>query len=259
MYRKIRLDGDFYLNILSPEKQKEYKEIGEEILRETKIKTKKALDDYLLPDKSINVENLEQDWFPQIKADIFLSHSHKDKEKALILAGILKKEFKLTVFIDSSVWGYANDLLREIDKKYSLNSSGSYDYDKSTWSAANVHLTLMMALKKMIDKTECLMFLNTPNSIKISESGSKDYTGSPWIYSEIEIANSLKITEPERIIKKYSEFAKEPLMESATYTYKVDFKDFLKLTEDKFKYWYLLRNKMVENHLDALYTILESK
>lgn len=255
MYKKIRLDGDFYLKILSPEKQKEYKEMGEEILRETKIKTKKALDDYLLPDKSINVENLEQDWFPQIKADIFLSHSHKDKEKALILAGILKKEFKLTVFIDSSVWGYANDLLREIDKKYSLNSSGSYDYDKSTWSAANVHLTLMMALKKMIDKTECLMFLNTPNSIKISESGSKDYTGSPWIYSEIEITNSLKITEP----KRYSESTIKASMESATYTYKVDFKDFLKLTEDKFKSWYSIRNNVVTNHLDTLYRILESK
>ena len=61
---------------------------------------------------------MQANWFPQIKADIFISHSHKDEDLALALAGWLKVSFGLTAFIDSCVWGYANDLLKMIDYKY---------------------------------------------------------------------------------------------------------------------------------------------
>ena len=47
----------------------------------------------------------------------------------------------------------------------------------------HVHMMLSTALSMMIDKVECLFFLNTPNSILPSDSISKTY--SPWIYYEI--------------------------------------------------------------------------
>ncbi len=40
-------------------------------------------------------------WFPSIKSDIFLSHSHKDEDTALKIAGYLKNNHKLEVFVDS--------------------------------------------------------------------------------------------------------------------------------------------------------------
>jgi hypothetical protein len=42
----------------------------------------------------------------------------------------------------------------------------------------------------MIDKTECLFFLNTPNSISTKEIISQ--TESPWIYSEISISELIR-------------------------------------------------------------------
>lgn len=54
---------------------------------------------------------------------------------------------------------------------------------------------LMNALMKMIDKSECVFFLNTDNSIiKIKEEIDKNIekTYSPWIYSEINAINLIR-------------------------------------------------------------------
>jgi hypothetical protein len=74
----------------------------------------------LLNDKIISGNQLSNHWFPQIKADVFISHSHQDEEEAIKLAGILKVVFRLEPFIDSCVWGHAEELLRMIDDKYCL-------------------------------------------------------------------------------------------------------------------------------------------
>lgn len=61
---------------------------------------------------------IQDDWFPEINADIFISHSHGDCDLANGIAGWMNEEFGLRCFIDSNVWGYTNDLLR-ILKDYS--------------------------------------------------------------------------------------------------------------------------------------------
>ena len=39
---------------------------------------------------------------------------------------------------------------------------------------------------KMMDRTECLMFVNTPSSVKWSDMISEELaTESPWIYGEL--------------------------------------------------------------------------
>ena len=55
----------------------------------------------------IDGEKLEKEWFKEIRADIFLSHSHADEKLAIALAGWLSTEMGLNAFVDSCVWGFA--------------------------------------------------------------------------------------------------------------------------------------------------------
>ena len=173
---------------------------------------KKTIDSYLFSNGTLNGSNMQENWFPQIKADIFISHSHKDEKLALALAEWLKETFGLTAFIDSCVWGYSNNLLKLIDDVYCRNiNRNSYDYDKRNYSTSHVHMMLSVALTQMIDNTECLFFLNTPNSITPDTIINK--TESPWIYSEISISQLIRkkelqeyrIMEQNESLKTFSE------------------------------------------------------
>jgi hypothetical protein len=107
----------------------------------------------------VNGTKLSEHWFPTVKADIFISHSHTDEDEALRCASWLKDTFELDAFIDSSVWGYADDLLKQIDNDYCLNQGGeTYSYEKRNGSTSHVHMMLATALSEMIDRTECVFF-----------------------------------------------------------------------------------------------------
>ncbi|MGR6005670.1 hypothetical protein ACT7CR_06905 [Bacillus paranthracis] len=90
-----------------------YSNKGNNIFNESKKHIEKELDSFILSDGSIDGTRLQEDWFPQLETDIFLSHSHGDKNKAIALAGWLNDTFGLRVFIDSCVWGYADNLLKK--------------------------------------------------------------------------------------------------------------------------------------------------
>lgn len=160
---------------------------------------------------------IQEDWFPTIHSNIFLSHSHLDEKKVIALAGCLNEEFGLKSFIDSSVWGYSNDLLKMLNDEYAFIDNNTYNYLKTTITSSHVHMMLSMALAKMIDKTECLFFLNTPNSINIEKKiNEKDKTLSPWIYAELQISEIIRK-------KKLSDY-RQPyaLYESNSEMYHVD-------------------------------------
>lgn len=160
------------------------------------------IENFLNKDGSIDATALINEWFPTIKADVFISHSHKDEELAIKFAAWLKNVFNLNSFIDSTVWGYADDLLKEIDMNHCYNSgSNSYDYNKRNFSTSHVHLMLSSALNTMIDNTECLFFLNTPNSINIDDTISQK-TFSPWIFSEIMTSSIVRKHNPRKIVIK---------------------------------------------------------
>ncbi len=54
---------------------------------------------------------------PQLKdAQVFLSHSHADKYKALKVKNYLESETNHRVFIDSLFWDYKNNVLKGIKK-----------------------------------------------------------------------------------------------------------------------------------------------
>lgn len=127
---------------------------------------RKVIAAFRTPNGELNASKMTANWFPQIKADIFISHAHQNEKEAIQLAGWLKSEFDLVSFIDSCVWGYADELLKLIDDEYCKNLSGNnYNYEKRNRSSSHVHMMLSTALSTMMDKTECLFFLNTPHSI----------------------------------------------------------------------------------------------
>lgn len=141
--------------------------------------------------RKLSADDISKEWFPQIKANVFLSHSHKDEKIAINFANYLYNNFKLISFIDSEIWHYMNELLLNIDDVYCKSSTGkTYDYEKRNISTSHVHTILTMALAQMIDSTECIIFLNSENTTTIKENIAE--TNSPWIYSELMINNIIR-------------------------------------------------------------------
>lgn len=197
----------FNLKMNACDKQKyeldNYTNEGNDLHRSLTKQVHNELNQYMMPDGSLSASEMEKDWFSQIPADVFLSHSHSDEKLAIGLAGYLWKEYQITCFIDSCVWGYADDLLKIIDEEYCRNpqeTDGSYTYNYKTRnrSTSHVHMLLNGALAKMIGRTECLIFLNTPNSIKTEDVTNGAKTASPWIYSELLMATAFPRKVPNR-------------------------------------------------------------
>lgn len=164
---------------------------GKQRYAKLKIEIESTIDSFILNNGKLDGSIMQANWFPQIEADIFISHSHQDEDLAIVLSEWLFQKFGLTAFIDSCIWGYSNKLLKIIDDKYCLNSDGKvYNYTKRNYSTSHIHMMLSTALMMMIDNAECIFFLNTPNSINMGDIISK--TESPWIYSEISITQLIR-------------------------------------------------------------------
>jgi hypothetical protein len=186
-----------------------YHEIGVKIFEKYKPKVVSVLDSYLKQNMALDGEKMRADWFPLVNSDIFISHSHADQNVAINLAGWLYTEFRLIAFIDSMIWGYADDLLKEIDNKYCLNQGEkTYNYRLRNYSTSHVHIMLSTALNKMIDKTECFFFLKTSNSITTERAIKDPNTYSPWIYSEIEMSRLIR----KKPLKEYRKISKEEML-----------------------------------------------
>lgn len=169
-----------------------YRDEGVRHLDAQKASVKTELERFVINEdgnQTINGTLLGDNWFPQVKADIFLSHSHKDLELVQGVAGWLYKEFGLRCFIDSNVWGYSDDLLEILNSKYSnkrLDGSGVFLYNHEKCIAASKHVDVMLniALQRMIDQTEAIFLISTDNAVQRYGQTSNNKTYSPWIYSE---------------------------------------------------------------------------
>ncbi len=116
---------------------------------------------------------------PQLKdAQVFLSHSHADKNKALEVKNYLESETNHRVFIDSLFWDYKDDVLNELAK-----------YDNTSKIKDAFMLILRESLQDMIEKCPYFVFLQSNNSV--SNQGLSRITYSAWIYEELKIAHSL--------------------------------------------------------------------
>ncbi|MBR4022301.1 MAG: hypothetical protein IKI94_06860 [Ruminococcus sp.] len=177
----------------------DYYDLGNSMFNQNKTNLEEELERFIIMNDVIDGDMISQNWFPSIKADVFISHSHKDEQYVIAFAGWLKEKFKLNAFVDSCAWGYSNDLLRKLDNMYCRTYSNSYSYEKRNVSTSHVHMMLNVALMKMMDTCECLFFVNTPQSLPICDNIENfKSTLSPWIYSEIEMSRYLREREPNR-------------------------------------------------------------
>lgn len=194
----------------------------EKIIKEDKDKIEEKIYSFKIMDKK-DGNKIQANWFPEIEADVFISHSHMDKELAKSLGGYINEKTKLKSFIDSEVWGYSNDLLKHIDNKYCIQDENLYSYESRNHSTSHVHMMLSVALMQMISKCRYFIFLDTQNSNENNNTLTKgsdiNETNSPWIYNELMITKILKLYEPK---DKY--FAQESIKPAIPISYKVDTK-----------------------------------
>lgn len=135
----------------------------------------------------VQADELMNDWFPLGDYDIFISHSHQDESIATRLSYAIKAVTGLNCFIDSSVWSFSDSIIEENAKLYAKSDNGqdSYDVKKYNRIYSNVQLMLQSSLAKMIDKSECTIFLNTPKSVLDGANTKSASTYSPWLYYEL--------------------------------------------------------------------------
>lgn len=224
MYKafSLRIDDDFF---------KDFIDEGNAIKRANNSAAQSGLNAFFDGDGNLVATKIMDNWFPNVKADVFISHSHKDEKLAIGLAGWLNNRLGISSFIDSCVWGYAPELLKKLDKKFCLKESGCYDYDKRNITNGHVNMMLATSLTKMIDQCECIIFLNTPNSISCKGCIENDGTESPWIYAEIEATRMLRKNAPtrHRLLKKAMESHAHVLDEAVSVKYDLDLKHLLRL------------------------------
>lgn len=141
----------------------------------------------------LDADQIKANFFPESKADIFLSHTHSDESLALRLKFYLERKYKLRVFDDSTVWGSADKLLYFLDNKYNKTGDETYGYRDSNYTASNVYLLLASAIDDMMDKSECIMFLNTENSVlTYNRKDRRAIISAPWISHELFMTKVLR-------------------------------------------------------------------
>ncbi|GAA8338830.1 toll/interleukin-1 receptor domain-containing protein [Helicobacter pylori] len=133
----------------------------------------------------LNHRELQEAFFspfkPQLKnAQVFLSHSHADINKALKVKDYLEEYLDAEcVFIDSLFWDYKDDVLNKLA-----------EYDDISGIEDVFTLILRESLECMIKKCPYFVFLQSKNSVSLNQDLLK-ITYSAWIYEELKIANTL--------------------------------------------------------------------
>ncbi|NHB37954.1 TIR domain protein [Helicobacter pylori] len=117
---------------------------------------------------------------PQLKTvQVFLSHSHADRNKALEVKNYLENQTKRKVFVDSLFWDYKDDILNKLA-----------EYDDISKIEDAFTLILRESLQDMIEKCPYFVFLQSSNSVSFNQNLLK-ITYSAWIYEELKIAHSI--------------------------------------------------------------------
>lgn len=242
---------------------------GNEIYQKHEAEVQDCLSRYITEDGIINGSDLKEHWFSISEKDIFISHSHNDIHKVKAFSGWIYDTFGLEAFIDSCSWGYCDELLKKIDNKYCYNAKAkTYNYNLRNYTTSHVHMMLSTALSEMMDKTECIIFFNTPNSINMENELGKIRSGkktlSPWIYHELSMTTLLRETTPDRkkaILEHYAQ--REDDKPKISYDVSKFLEGLVTLTDDNLSLWKQNWDrrpiKLTEEALDVLYEIVAPK
>ncbi|GAA6908450.1 toll/interleukin-1 receptor domain-containing protein [Helicobacter pylori] len=189
---KVDLDSRENQNILKPSAHPFNNQAYQvnEVVEKIAEKIYKLIKDAKYPNDDIilNHNKIKEAFFspfkPQLKsAQVFLSHSHADKNKALKVKNYLESKTNHRVFIDSLFWDYKDDVLNELEK-----------YDNTSKIKDAFTLILRESLQDVIEKCPYFVFLQSKNSVSNQGlSHNQDLlkiTYSAWIYEELKIANT---------------------------------------------------------------------
>lgn len=251
----------FQVLSLPVEWERRYASAGEIVRSGNRSRISEALEKYTNANGSLDAASLSKRWFPLVQSDVFISHSHDNENEALGMAGWLKAELGLNAFVDSTVWKSADGLLREIDDTHCVQKDGYYNYKKRNRSTSHVHMMLAMAIAEMIDNSECLFFLHTPDSIspqKTIDGGHQ--TSSPWIYAEIAISRivrerPLPKTRRERLQKSMEQHV--IAMDSVDMVHPLNVRHLAEIKEAQLLAWQIKCNAdKAEHPLDLLYEMV---
>lgn len=224
-----------------------------------KAAVRNAIASFRRLDGSIDGSRLAADWFPELDCDVFISHAHKDSDLAIGLAGFLKYEFQLESFVDSGIWGCADDLLKMIDDEYCYQKErGTYSYSKRNRTTSHVHMMLSSALAKMINKCECIIFLNTPEAISADSYINESITESPWIYTELSMVSLIAKRSKDEHRSTSLEKSVARADESIRIHYGVDLGHLTSIGVKELDSWHQTKNLLPSaNSLDILYSIVK--
>ncbi|WP_240446738.1 toll/interleukin-1 receptor domain-containing protein [Helicobacter pylori] len=201
---KVDLDSSENQSILKPSTRSSNNQAHQ--VDETAKKIDKLIKNapYSNDDIVLNHNKIKEAFFspfkPQLKsAQVFLSHSHADKSKALKVKGYLESKTNHKVFVDSLFWDYKDDVLNKLA-----------EYDDISRIKDAFTLILRESLEDMIKKCPYFVFLQSKNSVSLNQGllhhqDLLKITYSAWIYEELKIAHSISTISESRPI---------PMMES---------------------------------------------
>ena len=140
-------------------------------------------------------------WFPIVKADVFLSHSHDSKGEVEALASYIQSKTGKVVFVDSVYWDSADKMVKLFcDLIAKRDADGAFKINSFLKASEHVHCMLERSIFAMMDNCKHFVFLDE------SSSALKDVTLSPWIYSELEFSKRLLKT-PQMIKESVENFS----------------------------------------------------
>lgn len=191
---KVRIQRDFFEN--KKYTYEEYIDIGIEHLEHMAKAFEKDM--YAC----INVQTtgqliIKEDWFPELRIDVFLSHTWMNDGLQLAFVGWLYSTFGLRCMVDSYIWGNFGKLTDEYNGLYSnrrkkANGGEVFDYSCSNRVLNHIVSMLHIAAAKMMDKAEAVVLLNTDEDWDIYDNRVLSRTYLPWIYTEAVIVNSMR-------------------------------------------------------------------
>lgn len=159
-------------------------------------------DNYINENFDCTIEEIQKEYVPKIRCDVFISYCHDDEEYAKALASHLNDR-GYTTFIDCLFWKSIDSALKKYDNKYCKNSAGNYDYDMRNKSTASFHMILTDSIIETVRNSKIFIMINTLNYMK------EGRTVSPWIYLENKIANEQK--NPIKINDSFTESITYPV------------------------------------------------
>ncbi len=147
---------------------------------------------YLTKDGTYSGDLIQKTLFPNINADVFISHSHNDALFAQKIASSINIITGKEVFCDEGLWGSADNFLQVLNNSclyFDPNAKMHlYDHKKCCRNASIMYMLLSDALQKMIYKCKYFIFIATSESIY---SLKNQTTLSPWIFFELKTINNI--------------------------------------------------------------------